>query len=173
MNPVFKIPRLLLDDVHEDLSRPHAFAAERVGFMSCKVTELPDEQLAILAHRYHPVHDDHYEDDPSVGAMISGAAFREALQFAYRNRSCMFHIHRHEHRGRPGFSSIDEEEATRFVPDFWKVQPALPHGALVLSHDSIHGLCWTPRERAVVPFDRYVFVGFPATSIRGARYERP
>ena len=169
MRPVFRIPRLLLDEIHADLSRLHAFAAERVGFVSCKLAELTGDRLAVLAHQYHPVRDEHYEDDPSVGAMISGSAFREVLQFAYSHRSCIFHVHRHEHFGRPGFSRVDEEEAAKFVPDFWKVQADLPHGALVLSHDSIDGLCWVPRARQIVPFDNYVVVGFPTLTIGGAR----
>lgn len=166
MRPIFKMPRLLLEEIHRDLSRPHRFAAERVGFISCKVGEIPGHSPAVFAQGYHPVSDEHYEDDPTVGAMISGAAFRKALQFAYQNRTAMFHVHRHEHFGPPGFSYVDESESAKFVPDFWKVQPMLPHGALVLSRDQIHGLCWTPQDRIVVPFDRHVVVGFPTLTLR-------
>lgn len=165
MKPVFKIQRAMLTRIHADLSRRHPFAAERVGFISCKVAALHGNGLAVLAHDYHPVHDDHYEDDPSVGAMLNAAAFREFLQYSYRNRAAMFHVHRHEHHGRPRFSRVDVSEARKFVPDFWKVQRALPHGVLVLSHDQIHGLCWLPESRATTPFERYMIVGFPTTSI--------
>jgi hypothetical protein len=163
MKPTFKIPLGMLDSIHSDLSRPHPFAAERVGFISCKIASIDTSNLAVLAQAYLPVADDHYEDDPSVGAMLNGAAFRAALQHSYRSRSAMFHVHRHEHQGRPRFSHMDLSEAKRFVPDFWKVQPSFPHGALVLSHDGMHGLCWFPGHLTPVAFATYTMVGFPTT----------
>ena len=161
MKPIFKIQRRMLDEIHADLSRPHPFAAERVGFISCKVAALDASTVVALAQAYLSVQDDHYEDDPSVGAMLNGAAFRSALQHSYRSRTAMFHVHRHEHRGAPRFSHVDISEARRFVPDFWKVQPSLPHGAIVLSHDRMHGLCWLPGHRTPLPFASHTVVGFP------------
>ena len=161
MKPLFKIERRMLDQIHADLSRPHPFAAERVGFISCKVAAFDAGTVAALAQTYLPVQDDHYEDDPSVGAMLNGAAFRAALQHSFRSRTAMFHVHRHEHRGAPRFSHVDISEARRFVPDFWKVQPSLPHGAIVLSHDRMHGQCWLPGQRTPLPFRGYTVVGFP------------
>ena len=165
MKPIFKIQRRLLDEIQADLSRPHPFAAERVGFISCKVAA-HDESNVVLAQSYLPVRDDHYEDDPSVGAMLNGAAFRAALQHSYRSRTAIFHVHRHEHRGQPQFSRIDVREARRFVPDFWKVQPSLPHGAIVLSHDRMHGLCWLPGRPMPLPFANYTVVGFPTATFQ-------
>ncbi|PWT71108.1 MAG: hypothetical protein C5B46_08690 [Proteobacteria bacterium] len=161
MNPIFKIQRRMLDQIHTDLSRPHLFAAERVGFISCKVAAFDAGTVVALAQAYLPVRDDHYEDDPSVGAMLNGAAFRTALQHSYGSKTAMFHVHRHEHRGPPRFSHVDMGEARRFVPDFWKVQPSLPHGVIVLSRDRMHGLCWLPADRKPVPFATYTLVGFP------------
>ena len=163
MKPIFRIQRSLLNDIHADLSRPHPFAAERVGFISCKLASTDAENIAVLAQTYLPVKDDHYEDDPSVGAMLNGSAFRAALQHSYRSRTGIFHVHRHEHRGHPRFSHVDITEAKRFVPDFWKVQSAFPHGAVVLSHDRIHGMCWFPSARTPMPFASYMVVGFPTT----------
>ena len=153
----------MLEEIHADLSRPHPFAAERVGFISCKIAAIDTSGVAVLAQTYLPPADDHYEDDPSVGAMLNGAAFRAALQHSYRSRTAIFHVHRHEHRGRPRFSDVDMSEAKRFVPDFWKVQPSFPHGALVLSHDRMHGACWFPRRGTSVAFVNYIVVGFPTT----------
>ena len=95
---------------------------------------------------------------------MNGDAVRTALQFAFNHRTAMFHIHRHEHRGPPQFSYFDVREAKRFVPDFWKVQPNLAHGALVLSHDRIHGMWWDAKARGPRPFQQYVVVGFPTTT---------
>jgi hypothetical protein len=161
MKPFFKIERRMLDQIHADLSRRHPFAAERVGFISCKVAAFDAGTVTALAQAYLPVQDDHYDDDPSVGAMLNGAAFRAALQHSFRSRTAMFHVHRHEHRGTPRFSHVDISEARRFVPDFWKVQPSLPHGAIVLSHDRMHGQCWLPGQRVPTSFGGYMVVGFP------------
>jgi hypothetical protein len=166
MKPAFKIQKRMLDEIHADLSRPHPFAAERVGFISCKIASIDTSSVAVLAQTYLPVADDHYEDDPSVGAMLNGAAFRAALQHSYRSRTAIFHVHRHEHRGQPRFSHVDIGEAKRFVPDFWKVQPAFPHGVIVLSHDRMHGLCWFPGHRAPLVFATYMVIGFPTMIIQ-------
>lgn len=162
MKVVFKLRRDLLERIHVDLSRPHHFAAERVAFLACRLAST-DDGACILAQAYLPVADDHYEDDPSVGAMMDSQAIRSALEYAYNHGTAMFHLHRHEHRGHPNFSIVDECEAARFVPDFWKVAPNLLHGALVLSHDRIHGRWWGPCTRAARPIDEYVIVGFPTT----------
>jgi len=166
MKPIFKIQRRLLDNIHTDLSRRHPFAAERVGFISCKLASIDAGNVGVLAQTYLPVEDDHYEDDTSVGAMLNGSAFRVALQHSYRSRAAIFHVHRHEHRGPPRFSHVDITEAKRFVPGFWKVQPALVHGVLVLSHDRMHGLCWVPSVRAPLAFESYAVVGFPTTTFQ-------
>jgi hypothetical protein len=76
--------------------------------------------------------------------MMGGAAIRKALQVAYNEKASMLHVHVHEHKGQPRFSRIDLAEYPKFLPDFWKVQPSVPHGALVLSRDRAIGLIWYP-----------------------------
>ena len=88
--------------------------------------------------------DGDYVDDPSAGATIGRSGLRKALQTAYTEGVSMVHVHLHEHRGRPGFSGTDLRENALFVPDFWNVQPSLPHGAVVFSFDSAVGQCWIP-----------------------------
>lgn len=70
MNISFRITDDLLTKIHADLSRPHAFAAERVGFIACACASLPDKGLALLAQTFHPVADDHYIDDPRVPSAV-------------------------------------------------------------------------------------------------------
>ncbi len=166
MKILFKITENLLRQVHSDLARPHAFAAERVGFLACKVALIKPRALAILAREFWPVDDDDYLDDPGAGATIGAAAFRKALQAAYKEPWSMFHIHVHSHFGRPRSSGIDLREAGNFVPDFWHVRPEFPHGALVLSRDSVSGLCWVPGQRKPVPIQSFTVVGFPMRAIR-------
>lgn len=163
MRVTLKVRRDLLRGIHADLSRPHPHAAERVGFLACRLAGIPNG-LCVLGQSYLVLADEHYEDDPSVGAMMNGQAIRTALEYAYNNRVAMFHVHRHEHHGPARFSFVDEQEAARFVPDFWKVAPGLIHGALVLSHDRIHGKWWDPRTRTACPIDEYVTVGLRIAS---------
>lgn len=84
MKTAFRIDRTLLNRVHSDLDRKHAFAAERVGFIACR-TARADGGMLLLAQEYLAVADEDYEydPDPAVGAMMGPAAIRKALQHAY------------------------------------------------------------------------------------------
>jgi hypothetical protein len=160
MKVIFKITRRLFTDTQADLLRPHAFAAERVGWLRCRIGQAPDGALLILAHDFHPVQDADYLDDRSVGAMMGPAAIRKALQLALMSKAAIFHVHMHDHEGRPGFSGIDSRETAKFVPDFWHVRPELPHGALVFSRDRLYGRCWYPGGK-VLEISEAVIVGAP------------
>lgn len=162
----FRFPKGLYKTIQTDLSRPHQFAGERVGFVECGAGATSDGGLILLAEAYNPVDDSHYIDDPSAGATINSAAFRAQLQRAYHRPMSVFHIHRHEHFGAPRFSPIDLTESRKFVPDFFKVQKARSHGVIVLSHDSGYGLCWTPGERDPVSIGEFVVVGRPIERLR-------
>lgn len=161
----FKITRKLLDGIRCDLDRQHPYAAERVGFVSCKVGALASGGVVILAHAYQPVEDDDYLNDPAVGAMMGPGAIRKAMQHAYNENVSMFHVHTHDHLGTPWFSKIDLHEAKKFVPDFWNVRPEMPHGTLVLSMDSLAGLCWLPAVRQVEMISKITIVGAPLITI--------
>lgn len=52
-------------------------------------------------------------------------------------------------------------ESRKFVPDFFNVAPAMPHGAIVLSLDQAVGLCWPELGAMPVPIDRFASVGAP------------
>lgn len=164
MTTIFKASERLLREVRNDLERPHRFAAERVGFFLCRAGRLNDEGIVVLAADYHAVEDGDYERDDSVGAMMGAAAIRKALQRAYAGGVGdigLFHVHMHGHRGIPGFSQIDVDEAVRFVPDFFNVAPMMPHGVVVLSHDRAAGLCWRAKSAEPVSIDRFASVGSP------------
>ncbi len=163
----FKITRVLLHRVQIDLERPHPFTAERVGFISCKVAAFQPNGILILAQALHSVEDDDYLRNSHVGAMMGPSAIRKALQVAYREPLAMFHVHMHNHYGEPWFSRTDLSEASNFVPDFWHVRPDLPHGAIVLSCDSMAGLCWLPGLQKPVRISEVSVVGAPMQFIRG------
>ncbi len=161
MKIIFKITEELVKTAISNLSMPHSFAAERVGFFVCRVGALDSHGLVVLAHHLHPVEDGDYLDDPTVGAAMGPAAIRKALQLSFRERAAMFHVHIHGHEGKPRFSRTDSTETARFVPDFWNVQPDLPHGAIVLSKDSAYGRCWVPGFNRTIEISEFVSVGVP------------
>lgn len=160
MNIHFKLTAAMFDDVIADLSRPHPFAAERAGFIGCKVSR-SREGILILAHTYVPLQDDWYADDQRYGCFFNADAMRAAMQFALTNDAGMFHVHLHDHNGLPWFSRTDLRESRRFVPDFWNVKPNLPHGTLVFSADAAAGLCWHPRFEKPTRIAQITAVGLP------------
>jgi hypothetical protein len=161
VNVHFKIRGPLLDAIRGDLRRRHAFAYERVGWISAGVSRIGDGSLFLLAQDYHPVEDADYIDDPSVGAMMGSKAIRKALQRSYQSRTAALHVHMHEHCGRPGFSGTDIRENAKFVPDFFNVAAHVPHGAIVLSADNMAGDLWLSRGQGPFPIARFTAVGAP------------
>lgn len=161
MKILFRITQQLWGAVQKRLERPHPFAFERVGFLLCRPALLEEGGVVILAHCLHEVADEDYFDDPNVGATMGPAAIRKALQVAYNEQASMFHVHLHGHRGRPGFSRVDSMETAKFVPDFWNVQPDLPHGAIVFSDDSAFGRCWIPGHEDGLDISQFSIAGLP------------
>src|SRR6267154_2363907 len=101
MSIELRLTRSLLERTHADLSRPHPYAWERITFLSCRPALLREVGTVLLGLDLHPVLDDDYERDNTVGAMLGAGAFRRILQFAYNNPVSILHVHRHEHLGKP------------------------------------------------------------------------
>ena len=156
----FKITTGLLASIRADLGRPHAFAYERVGFVSATVAWSAWGVL-ILAQEHHPVADEDYVPDPSVGAMMGPEAIRKAMELAFMKRVCVFHVHSHGDRGIPRFSGVDLRESAKFVPDFLKVAPEMIHGSIVLSDDAAAGRFWVSGNSEPEDVNEFVEVGAP------------
>jgi len=156
---ILRLHRRLVDAVRTDLRRPHAFAAERVGFIFARPP--PRERSHVqVAFDYEPVPDSDYVNDDCVGARFNGAALRAALQRSLDLGAAAFHVHLHDHRGFPSFSVTDERSMTEFVPPFANLVPTSTHGALVISADSIVGAYWNVRAAHFCRLEIGV-VGFP------------
>ena len=156
MNVIFQISEPLLQTIHEDLSRPHEFALERVGFITCHSHLDAEGNITIVTRAYHPIRDSHYIDDPHYGALMGADAIRKALELSYNQKASIVHIHRHEHRGRPQFSRTDIIESNKFMPNFHNVSPSLPHAAIVLSYNSMAGRCWPESKKPPVPIRKFI-----------------
>jgi hypothetical protein len=163
----FKITSALLADIRADLRRPHAFAHERVGFITAGLAAAHDE-LMILARGYEPLRDDEYLPDPRVGAMMGEQAIRRARQRAMDSGAALFHVHTHGGSGVPGFSGVDNRENARFVPNFVSVAPQSVHGAIVLSNTAAFGQVWIGREGPQRFIARFSEIGMPIKNWRAA-----
>jgi molybdopterin/thiamine biosynthesis adenylyltransferase len=161
MNVIFKCTKKFVDNVRRDLARPHKHAWERVGFISVRAAATP-ANLVLIAESYYPVADDDYLVDPTVGAMMNSEAIRKALEIAMLQKVGMFHVHLHDHHGQPGFSHTDVREQRKFIPDFFKICPKQPHGAIVLSHDLAEGQVWISPDK-ILAVTEFNFIGAPTT----------
>jgi hypothetical protein len=167
MRSRFKIPSRLMARIRADLARPHAFAHERVGFLTAGIAAAPNGDLLLFAREYRPVEEDDYVPDPTVGVKIGGAAMRRAIELAYQPRSALFHVHTHGGAGTPGFSGVDLRSGAEFVPGFFPALSRMPHGMLVLSNDSAAGLIWLRTDDGGADIGQFVFVGAPIMKTGG------
>lgn len=162
---LLRIPRKLLETIHADLSRPHQFAAERVGFLFCRSSKSNGEWLA-LAVDYSPVADGDYIRDRRVGARINGSAIRKAMQRALDTDDGVFHVHRHEERGSPWFSPVDLRGLEELLPSFVAVGASTVHGAVVLSRDDA-SMVWYASSASAPAAGLVSVIGYPLLVRRG------
>lgn len=162
-----RIPRHMVDQIRDDLRRPHPFAAERVGFLLARAGNSLGAEWLVLPTDFLPVPDDHYIDDPRVGARIGSGAIRATMQAVLGQGLSALHVHMHEHAGRPGFSRVDLAHYPALISGFRNVAPSLAHGALLLSDDSCAALVWLPDSPIAQPDGRIVVTGRPTSFLRG------
>lgn len=155
---IFKITTDLLNYIRADLHRRHRFASERVGFIEAGLA-LSATGCTLLAHTYQAVEDEDYIDNPAYGAMMGPEAIRKAMARAYADKVALFHVHTHGGSGVPRFSGVDLSENPKFVPDFFRVRPERPHGALVLSNTHAYGQIWLDRKANPRVIDTFKTVG--------------
>jgi hypothetical protein len=136
-----KIPIKLFENMTEDLLRPHEFAFERMGFLFCKSTT---DRSILFPYEYLSIDDENYIPDELVGARVNSIPLRKILQEALTNQVCVIHVHIHNHRGKPFFSTTDLDFLSEIVPPLRGVCPHMHHGAIVLSKDNFSGKIYHP-----------------------------
>jgi hypothetical protein len=161
MNVQVRLTRALYERIHHDLERPHAFAAERVGFVRAKLGNRGGDPLLILLTEYVPVPDDQYVVDPFSGARIDGAAIRGAMQDVLTSGSGMFHVHMHPHVGSPALSRTDVAEIPRLIASLRNAGPTAAHGIFLLSLDKAVAFVWAPGEAEPIRAAKVAIVGYP------------
>lgn len=174
MKTEIKLNGALYAEIIQDLTRPHPFAAERVGFVFCRRGSLADQGSLILLTRYHSIPDNQYIDDPAVGARIGSEAMTWAMQAVYHGRPAregIFHIHLHGHRGETGMSGTDAREIPRLMPGFQSVGREAPHGIIILSADHGSGWVWLRGSAEPVHADCVSVIGAPVGVFHRGRKE--
>jgi hypothetical protein len=164
MNVEVRLTGSLHQEILGDLARPHPFAAERVGFVGARMGSVADGGFLVLLSRYHPIPDDQYVEDQTVGARIGRDALSWAMQAVYHGRPAregVFHVHVHDHPGQPRMSRVDRCEIPRLVPGFQSVGRDAAHGIVLLSRDHGAAWVWLPGSKEVVAAGRVSVIGKP------------
>lgn len=158
---IFKITDDLLRAANDDLSRPHQFSAERIGFLTVRNARAGNTIL-ILATGYYSIPDDQYVDDSYSGARINSQAIRSALQLSLDTGDGIFHVHPHYFGNSiPSFGRMDMREIPKIVASLQAVKPEVAHGMLVLNYDKLFGLVRLPCAETLSDIDRAIVVGYP------------
>lgn len=162
MRTSFRITTRLLNEIRNDLSRPHPFASERVGFLSVAQGSTEDETHLILGVQYHPIPDNNYINDPGVGARIDSSAILEALQRIKDTNLGCFHVHAHPWSGVPRLSKVDRREIPPLVKSMAVVgTESTTHGVLVMSPDNGYAEVWNSRSSSLAAVDQIKIIGRP------------
>lgn len=162
MKTTIKIPRHLFEKAKTDLLRPCAVGFERVGFFSTKCSRSND---LVLVHciDYHPVKDDHYMVDHTVGVRIGSGAITEAMTRAFNDSVGQIHVHYHGGDGLPYPSGTDSRELPPLAKSLRNANSAEAHGWMVLGdHDGWTSMLLPGNGDAVTEMPVSV-VGFPTT----------
>ena len=166
MNVEIRIPGALYCEAFEDLRRPHPHAYERVGFFSSAVKLLNPQHCLVLLNRYHSVADEHYLEDPTIGALIGVESITAAMQRTLSERSGQFHVHIHEHCGEPRPSVDDIKGLPPVVRSLSATAPKQASGYLILSRDRAWSEAIVPGQAEPIIATKISVVGFPMKFLR-------
>jgi hypothetical protein len=159
MKVTLRIRRDLHSALLADLERPHATAAERVGWIFAKQASADAGRLLLFPVAYEAVADDDYVADDCVGARFNASTIRAALQRSRAMGWSCLQTHLHDHSGETSFSWTDIRTIDDLAASFRRVNP-VPHGGVVLTRDSATVRVWLPEEAAPTTAHA-VIVGWP------------
>lgn len=181
LNIKFRIPEELHKTMLSDLNRSHPFAYERVGFLFAKTIKLSPNVNLVIAIDYLPVDDNDYINDKMVGAKINSDAIRAAMQGTIGKNCGCFHVHLHDHYGKPSPSFTDAKSLPGIVKSLNNIAPNHTNGFLILSRDAFYSsikadsisvigypfLLQYPNKGAIkdLMFDRQSFLGANSQSL--------
>tara|TARA_B100001971_G_scaffold162689_1_gene153001 strand:+ start:3825 stop:4325 length:501 start_codon:yes stop_codon:yes gene_type:complete len=161
MNVQIRVHQNLYEEAFRDLRRPHPFAYERVGFLSSSTVQIDPEHVLVLLTDFHSIPDDHYLENPDVGACIGTEAIRAAMQRSIALQAGQIHTHIHEHWGQPHPSSDDLEGVPPINRSLSLTSPNQTSGYLILSHNSAWAELNVAKSGLITRADKFTVVGFP------------
>lgn len=158
---IIRIPKSIHRQMLDDLRRPHDYAFERVGFLVTRSVNIESDVTLIIGVSYLPVADENYIHDDSVGAKINSTAIRIAMQTSLDNKSGCFHVHLHDHSGKPGPSYTDEKDLPKVASSLANIAQHQTNGYLILSSDSAYASVLLPAEKVFYQASRFSVIGSP------------
>lgn len=165
----FKIPKLLAQEIKNDLMRSHPFAFERVGFVFTRLNPSQDgKNQIILATAYEPVPDEDYINDPDVGARINSTAIRRVMQRVLTTGEGAFHVHIHDHDDEPSLSYTDKKELRPMMQSIRNAAPQSAHGLLVFSRDAAYSEALLPKTQQFRSIAKIIVIGFALGLLAGS-----
>lgn len=156
----FRIPKKLKEIIFTDLSRSHNHAYERVGFVLTK-THWIGNRAIILAYDYKAVVDEDYIRDDNVGARINSKAIKNALEIAYFENCGIFHVHSHNHFGKPTESQSDVEGIRPMMKSISIINKKQLFGYVILSQNSALCNVKSLDDKSFLEASLYSEVGYP------------
>jgi hypothetical protein len=161
MKVIVRIQQSLIDKIRADLSRPHPFAAERVGFILGRLDDAGPELAVVLMTQYLSLADERYIDDPRSGARIDSGAIRGAMQAVLDNNQGAFHVHMHGWPGRPTLSRMDATEIPPVVTGLARAGPAHAHGIFLMHNVECAAWVWLSGATGPIMAQSVSVVGYP------------
>ncbi len=149
---LIRIPNAIYQRMKGDLSRPHPYALERVGYLFTK----PTTCTTLECSDYLPVPDSFYVDDSSVGAHLDHRAIVLAMKRADHKNEGVLHVHAHGGFGMPTFSPVDLGSHEVYLRSFRNANSHVTHGVLLLSEDSLVARVWVPNMSDPIEITHYV-----------------
>jgi len=166
MNVTIRISQKLYADALLDLRRPHPFAYERIGFFSSSTVQLDTENYLVFLTDFHSIPDEHYVENPEVGACIGTEAIRAAMQRSLKFNKGQLHTHIHGHAGRPRPSKDDLEGVPPITRSLSLTSPGQTSGYLILSQDSAWAELHLAKTGLTAEADKITVPGFPLQFLR-------
>ncbi len=170
-----RISKSLCDQIRKDLSRPHKFAFERVGFVIGYSTSISENEDLICISEYIKIDDDNYIKDNTVGARINSDAIRKGMQIAMNKKCSVFHVHVHLGKETPEFSLTDLEELPKIAEAMVNANSRNVHGVLILNSNGANAILKIKESKGNVCLKKVTIVGYPMffnqTSYENANFD--
>lgn len=131
----------LLNEVTNDLSRPHPFAFERVGYL---LGEIRDGIL--ILNEWISFDDSLYEENEDVGARVGANGMTLLMKKAFSEKKLFFHTHLHDFQDIPSFSGVDMRSLMEVTPSLFDFSGTGPHGAFLIGRESSKLIWWDEKK---------------------------